>query len=87
MLTKQFDDVLAAFGYTRENREAAMPKLANPMADNWLARHRDQLRRGLSEFLGRILDRLAFVDRLDLTEPRPLGATTRVALQSAPDPA
>ena len=25
MLTKQFDDVLPAFGYARENREAIMP--------------------------------------------------------------
>jgi hypothetical protein len=27
MLIKQFDDVLTTFGYARENREAAMPKL------------------------------------------------------------
>jgi hypothetical protein len=27
MLTKQFDDVLPAFGYARETREAVMPKL------------------------------------------------------------
>jgi hypothetical protein len=27
MLTKQFNDVLPALGYTRGNREAAMPKL------------------------------------------------------------
>jgi hypothetical protein len=44
--------------------------------------HRDQLVRRLFEFLGRYLDGLAFVDRLDFAQPIHVSRRERVGIRA-----